>query len=53
MEDPEKGDPVTLRMDFYKENIWYGKIIDKLNLRIVVRKDFQNKYMVVDTWYLT
>ena len=36
---PEKGDPVTPFMDFYKSKIQSDGSIDKLKLRIVVRGD--------------
>ena len=50
IEDPKDGEPVTPGMDIYKANIQSDGSLDKLKLRIVVRGDFQNKYMVGDTW---
>ena len=43
IEDPEKDQPVTTCMDFYKTKIESDESLDKLNLRIVVRGDMQNK----------
>ena len=37
-------------MDFYKAKIQSDGSLYKLKLRIVVRRDFQNKEMVGDTW---
>ena len=37
-------------MDVYKGKNQYDGILVKLNLRIVVRGDLQNKEMVGDTW---
>ena len=37
MYDPEKGYPVTPRMDVQNAKIQYDGSIDKLKLRIVVR----------------
>ena len=37
-------------MDVYKAKIQSDGSLDKLNLRIVVRGDLQNKEMVGDTW---
>ena len=37
-------------MDVYKANIQSDGSLDKLKLIIVVRRDLQNKKMVVDTW---
>ena len=37
-------------MDVYESKIQSDGSIDKLNLRIVVRGDFQNKEMVGDFW---
>ena len=39
IEDPEKDEPVTPCMDFYKARIQYDGSLDKLNMRIVVRGD--------------
>ena len=49
VEDPEKDETVTPCMDIYKANIQSDGIIDKLNLRIVVRGYLQNKELVGDT----
>ena len=43
MDDIDKGYAVTPCMDFYKEKIQSGGIIDKLKFRIVVIGDFHNK----------
>ena len=37
-------------MDLYKTKIQSYGSLDKLKLRIVFRKDLQNKEMVGDTW---
>ena len=37
--------------DVYKANIKSDGRIESLKLRTVVRGDFQNKEMIVDTWY--
>ena len=50
VEDPKDGEPVTPCMDVYKGKIQSDGILDNLQLRIVVRGDFQNKFMVGDTW---
>ena len=50
IEDQKEVEPVTTCMDVYKANIQYDRSLDKLKLRIVVRGDFKNKEMVVDTW---
>ena len=50
IEDPKDGEPVTTCMDVYKSKIQSDGILDKLELRIVVRGDLQNKEMVGDTW---
>ena len=47
VEDPDKDEPVTPCMDVYKNKIQYDGSLDKLNLRIVVRGDLQNKGLVV------
>ena len=43
VEDPNKGEPVTPCMDVYKAKIQYDGSLDNLKLRIVVRRDLQNK----------
>ena len=40
-------------MDVYKENIKYYESLDKLNLRILVIVDLQNKEMVGYNWSQT
>ena len=50
IEDKKEGEPVTPCMDVYKDKIQSDGSLDKLNLRIVVRGDLQNKEMVGDTW---
>ena len=50
VEDPKKGEPVTPCMEVYKAKIQSGGSLDKLKLRIVVRRDIQNKELVGDTW---
>ena len=50
IEDQNEGEPVTPFMDVYKAKIQYDGSLDKLKLRIVVRRDLQNKEMVGDTW---
>ena len=37
-------------MDVYKAKIQSNRSLDKLNLRIVVRGDLQNKETIGDTW---
>ena len=41
--EPEKVDPVTPCIDFYKAKIQSGGSLDKLNMRILVRGYLQNK----------
>ena len=50
IEDPKDGEPVTPCMDVYKAKIQSDGSMDKLKLRIVVRKDLKNKEMIGDTW---
>ena len=50
VEDPEKDDPVTPCMDVYKAKIQSYGSLDKLELRVMVRGDLQNKELVGDTW---
>ena len=50
VEDQKDGEPVTPCMDVYKAKIQSDGSLDKLKLRIVVRGDLQNKYMIGDTW---
>ena len=49
-EDQNEGKPVTPCMDVYKAKIQSDGSLDKLELRIVVRGDLNNKEMVGDTW---
>ena len=46
MDDPEKGNPVTICIDFYKAKIQSDSVIDRFKLRIVVIGDLHNKEMV-------
>ena len=46
VEDTDKDEPVTPCMDVYKAKIQSYGILDKLNLRIAVRGDLQNKSLV-------
>ena len=50
IEYQKEGEPVTPFMDVYKAKIQSDGSLDKLKLRILVRVDFKNKYMVGDTW---
>ena len=50
MDDPDKGDPVTPRIDVYKANIKSYESLENLNLIIVVRGDLHNKEIIGDTW---
>ena len=50
IEDPKDGEPVTPCMDVYKAKIQSDGSLDKLKLRIVVRRDLQNKEMIGYTW---
>ena len=50
IEDQNEGEPVTIFMDVYKEKIQSNGSLDRLKLIIVVRRDFQNKELVGDTW---
>ena len=50
IEDQNEGEPVTPCMDVYKAKIQSDGSLDKLKLRIVVRRYLQNKEMVGDTW---
>ena len=50
IEDTEKDEPVTPCMYVYKAKIQYDGSLDKLKLRIVVRGDLQNNYLLGDTW---
>ena len=48
--EPEKDDPVTSCMDFYKAKVQSDGSLENLKLRIVVRGDLQNKYLIGDIW---
>ena len=48
IEDPK--DAVTPCMDVYKAKIKSDGSLNKLKLRILVRRDLQNKEMIGDTW---
>ena len=50
IEYQNEGEPVIPFMDVYKAKIQSDVSLDKINLRIVVRGDLQNKEMVGDTW---
>ena len=50
MDNPDKGDPVILYMDFYKKNIQSNVSIYKLKLIILVRGNLHNKEIIEDTW---
>ena len=43
VQGPEKGEPVSPCMDFYKSKIQSDRSLDKLKSRIVLRGDMQNK----------
>ena len=49
VDDPEKGEPVTTCMDVYKVKT-QSDGSEKLKLRIVVRGDLYNKYLIGYTW---
>ena len=49
MDYPEKVEPVISLMDFYKAKIQSDGILDQLKFRTVVRGDFQNKEIILDT----
>ena len=42
-EDPEKDEPVTPCMDVYKAKMQSDGSLDKIKLRILIRRDLQNK----------
>ena len=50
VQEPVKGEPVTLCMDVYKTKIRSGGSQDKLKLSILVRGDMKNKELVGDIW---
>ena len=50
VQDPEKGEPMTLYMDICEYKIQSDGSLDKLKLRFVVRGDLQNKELSGDTW---
>ena len=47
---PEKYEPVTPCIDFFKGKIKYYRSLDKLKLITVVRGDLKNKELVVENW---
>ena len=53
VQDIEKGEPVTPCMDAHKAKIQSDGSLDKLKLRIVVRRYLNNKELVADTWLPT
>ena len=50
MDKPENGELVTPLMDVYKANIQSDGNFEKMGLRIMVRGDLQNKYLIGGTW---
>ena len=50
VEDPGKYEPVNQCVDVYKAKLQSDGSLDKIKLRIVVRRDLQNKELVGDTW---
>ena len=50
MDKQEKEEPVTPCMDKYKSNIQSDGSLDRLNLRLLVRGDLQNKDLFGDNW---
>ena len=50
IEDPKDVESVTPCMDVYKAKIQSDGSLDKLKLRIVVRRDFLKKEMIEYTW---
>ena len=50
VEYPKKSEPVTPCMDMYKAKIQSDGSLDKLKLRILVRRYLQNKGLVGDNW---
>ena len=50
VEDQNEGEPVTPCMHVYKASIQSDGSLEKLNLRILVKGDLQNKKMVGDNW---
>ena len=53
IEYQNEGEPVTPCIDVYKAKIQSDGSLDKLKLRIVVRRDLQNKEIIGDTWLPT
>ena len=49
LQEQEKGEPMTPCMDVYKDKIHSYGSLDKLKLRIMVRRDLKNKELVGDT----
>ena len=50
MDKTKNGDPMNSCIDVYKVNIQYDGSLDKMKLRIMVRRYLQNKYLIGDTW---
>ena len=50
MDKPDKGQPLTPCMYVYKTKIQSDASLEKLKLRIVVRRYFKNKEMIGDNW---
>ena len=50
IDDPKKGDTLRPCMYVYKASIQFDGSLYKLNLKIVVRVDLQNKEMIGYTW---
>ena len=53
VQEQDKGETVTPCMDVYKAKIQTDGSLDKLKLRIMVRRYMQNKELVGDTWLPT
>ena len=53
VQDPDKGEPVTIFMNAYKEKSQSDTILENLKLRIVVRGYLQNKDLIGYNWYPT
>ena len=50
VQDPDKDEPVTPFMDFYKAKIQSDGGLEELKLIIVLIGDLWNKELVTDTW---
>ena len=53
MDELERKQPVAPCIYVYKANIHSDVSLDKLKLRIMVRGDLQNKYLIGYNWYPT